>query len=333
MRRREFLAGLGGVAAACPVAARAQQAKKLSTIGFLGATTAAAARPWVEALERRLRELGWVENRTVAIEYRWADGRADRYPEIAAELVRMKVDIIVTFNTPAIAAAKQATSTIPIVFALGANPVGTGLVASLARPGGNVTGLSTVHRDLIGKRIELLREVSPGLRRLAIMANVGNSGSVVEMREVQAAAQSLGLPTSILEIRKAEDIEAALIGIKGQIDGLYVSSDALINNERVRINNIALGAGLAMMHGAQEFARAGGASVVRAELRGPVSALRRLCRHDSAWSQAGGPSSRTAGPIRSRRESEDRQGARTHCAADIACAHRRGDRVTRRDVG
>jgi hypothetical protein len=190
MRRREFIAFFGSAAAAWPLAVRAQQPAKVPTIGFLGASTSSAWNHWVAAFVRRLGELGWIEGRTVAIEYRWAEGRSERYTEIAAEFVRLKVDVIVTVGS-AIAAAKQTTSVIPIVFAVAVDPVGTGLVASLARPGGNVTGLSMQSTDLAAKRLELLREVLPGLRRLAIMANVGYPAAVLEKGEVQAAARRL----------------------------------------------------------------------------------------------------------------------------------------------
>jgi putative tryptophan/tyrosine transport system substrate-binding protein len=179
IRRREFVFTLGGAAAAWPLAARAQQAGKLPTIGFFGTTTAAAWSLWVEAFVRRLRELGWIEGRTVTIEYRWAEGRNERFAEIAAEFVRLKVDVIVTGGT-GVAAAKQATSAIPIVFAVAVDPVGSGFVASLARPGRNVTGLSLQSPDLAGKRVELLREALPGLRRLAVMANGGYPAAVTE---------------------------------------------------------------------------------------------------------------------------------------------------------
>src|SRR5262249_10081899 len=168
-RRRHFITLLGGAAVAWPIAARAQQAGKLPIIGFLGPNTRSAASEWVVALVQRLRELGWMEGRTITIEYRWAEGREERFPEIAAELVRLKVELIVTSGTPAVMASKKATSVIPIVFATAGDPVGSGLVASLARPGGNVTGLATLANELAGKRLELLREVVPGLRRLAIM--------------------------------------------------------------------------------------------------------------------------------------------------------------------
>ena len=213
---------------------------------------------WTAAFVQRLRELGWIEGRTVAIEYRWAEGRSERFAEIAAEFVRLKVDVIVTTWNRAVLAAKQATSVIPIVFALAGDPVGSGLVASLARPGGNVTGLSVQQTDLAGKRLELLREVVPGLRRLAIMANVGYPDAVLEMGEVQAAARTLGLEVVTLEIRRAEDIAPAFEALKGRADALYVCTDALVNTNRIRINTLALGARLPTMHGIREYVEAGG---------------------------------------------------------------------------
>ena len=192
MRRREFISLLGGAAVACPLAARAQQPARLPTIGYLGASSQAAWSTWTAAFVQRLRELGWIEGRTVAIEYRWAEGREERFAEIAAEFVRLKVDVIVT-SGGAVRAAMQATSVIPIVFSTANNPVGSGFVASLARPGGNVTGLSNQAPDLAGKRLEILREVVPGLRRLATMGNSGNPSVVLEMGEVQAMVRSLGL--------------------------------------------------------------------------------------------------------------------------------------------
>src|SRR6516162_10196428 len=203
LRRRQFITLLGG-AAAWPLAARAQQTAMLPTIGFLG-TEASAWSPLTAAFVQRLHELGWIEGRTIAIEYRWSEGRPERHAEIAAEFVRLKVDVIVS-NAIAIPALMQSTAVIPIVFALGLDPVGAGVVASLARPGGNVTGLSTQSSDIAGKRLELLREVVPDLRRLAIMAHVGNPGAVLELAEIQAAARALGLEVATLEIRRAEDI-------------------------------------------------------------------------------------------------------------------------------
>jgi putative tryptophan/tyrosine transport system substrate-binding protein len=258
MRRRQVLTLLGGAAAAWPLAARAQQPGKLRTIGFLGQSTRSAASEWVAAFVQRLHELGWNEGRTVAIEYRWADGREERFAQIAAEFVRLKVDIIVTSGTPQVLAAKQATSVIPIVFAAAGDPVASGLVASLARPGGNATGLSSLVADLAGKRLELLREVVPALRRLAIMGNVGNPLTVLELGEVQAAAGTLGLEVHTLEIRQAQDITPAFEALKGRADALYVCIDALVNANRIRINTSALGARLPTMHGSRDYVEAGG---------------------------------------------------------------------------
>src|ERR1700730_11212576 len=229
MRRRDFISFVSG-AAAWPLAAHAQQAGKLPTIGFLGANASVFA-PWTAAFVARLRELGWIEGRTIAIEYRWSEGRPEREAEIAAEFVRLKVDVIVT-NGPAVAAIKRATTVIPIVFAIATDPVGGGLVASMARPGGNATGLSAQSTELAGKRLELLREVVPHLRRLAIMGNVGYSSSVVEMGEVQAAARTLGLEAAPLEIRRAEDIAPAFAALKAQADALYLSVDGIVAANR-----------------------------------------------------------------------------------------------------
>jgi putative tryptophan/tyrosine transport system substrate-binding protein len=257
MRRREFITLIGG-ASAWPLVARAQQAGKLPTIGFLGAGTPSAWSHWVAAFVQRLHERGWIEDRTVAIQYRWAEGRGERLAQIAAEFIRLKVDVIVTQSTPAVIAAKQATAVIPIVFVGIGDPVGTGLVASLARPGGNITGLSIQAADTAAKRLELLREVVPNLRRLAIMVNVGNSSSVLESREVQAAARTLGLEVAALEIRRGEDITPAFEALKGRAEALFVAPDPLLNTNRVSINTLAQGARLPTMYGLREYVEAGG---------------------------------------------------------------------------
>jgi putative ABC transport system substrate-binding protein len=258
MRRREFVTLLGGAAAAWPLAARAQQREKLPTIGFLGPASASAMKSWLDAFVARLRELGWIEGRTVAIEIRWAEGRRERVAEIAAEFVQLKVDVIATSATPPTLAAKQATAVIPIVFAAVSDPVGPGLVASLARPGGNVTGLANQNSDTAGKKLELLREAVPGLRRLAIMANVGNPASVLEMGEVQATARTLGLEVTTSEIRRAEDIAPAFEALKDRADALYLGPDPLMNTNRTRVNILAVGARLPTMQGAREYVEAGG---------------------------------------------------------------------------
>jgi putative ABC transport system substrate-binding protein len=193
VRRRDFITLLGGAAVAWPLAARAQQPGKLPTIGFMGGLTRSGMSQWTAAFVKRLGELGWIEGRTVAIEYRWGEARNERYAEIMAEFVRLKVDVIVTGSTLPVLAAKQATAVIPIVFAGVGDPLGDGLVANLARPGGNVTGLSNQQNDLATKRLELLREIVPGLRRLAIMGDVGLPPAVREMGEVQAKAHEADL--------------------------------------------------------------------------------------------------------------------------------------------
>ena len=258
MRRREFVALLGSTALAWPIPARAQQGGKLATIGLLGSGTAAAQSQWTAAFVQRLRELGWTEGRNVTIEYRWAEGRSERFAEFAAEFVRLKVDVILTHNTPPVIAAKQATSVIPIVFATAADPVDTGLVASLARPGSNVTGLSSQTTDLASKRIELLREVVPGLRQLAFLSQPDNPYVVFDMRQAESAARRLGLETASLEIRRAEDIAPAFEELKGRAEALYILPDPLLFTHRLRINTLALGARLPTIHSLREYVEASG---------------------------------------------------------------------------
>ena len=255
--RRELLVALGGAAAAWPLAARAQQPTKLPTIGYLGTASASAWAPWTAAFVQRLHELGWTDGRTVAIQYRWAEGRAERSAELAAELAGLKVDVIVTGGNAALA-AKQASSVVPIVFALVDDPVSMGLVASLARPGGNVTGLAINHADLAGKRLTLLREVVPGLHRVGIMANVEYPFAVLEVGEFETAARTLGLEVIRLEIRRAEDITPAFETLKGRAEALYVVGDALVTTHRIRINTLALAARVPTMHVVRELVEAGG---------------------------------------------------------------------------
>jgi putative ABC transport system substrate-binding protein len=213
---------------------------------------------WAAAFVQRLRELGWIEGRTIAIEYRWAENRPERYAEIAAEFVRLKVDVIATLGI-AVPAVKRVTSVIPIIFAVDADPVGGGLVASLARPGGNVTGLSSQSPDTASKRLQLLQEVVPRLRRLAILANVNWRGAVQEMDEVQTVAPTLGLDVvDKLELRSADDIAPAFAGLKGEAQALYVSSDPLVAANRVRIITLALAARLPTSFVRRDYIASGG---------------------------------------------------------------------------
>jgi len=258
LKRREFITLLGGAAAPSllwRLAAHAQQAGKLPTIGLLGGD-ASAWTPWVASFTARLRELGWIEGRNMAIEYRWSEGRSERIAEVAAEFTRFNVNIIVTNDTSA-PAVKQATSVIPIVFVLGNDPVGTGLVASLARPGGNVTGLSVQQTELVGKCLDLLRQALPRLHRLAVMANVGSSAPARSLREVETAARALGLDVASLEIRRAEDIAPAFAALNGRADALYVVQEALVVTHRTRIMTFALAARLPTIFNSREFVQAG----------------------------------------------------------------------------
>jgi putative tryptophan/tyrosine transport system substrate-binding protein len=262
MKRREFVTllvgGAVGFGVARPLAAGALPHGRVPTIGFLGTTSAAAWKPWTAAFLERLGELGWVDGRTVTIAYRWADGRTDRFGEIAAEFAQLHVDVILTSGS-AVLQTEKATSTIPIVFALASDPVGTGMVKSLARPGGNATGLSLLSPDLAGKRLGLFREGVPKARRVAVLANVGYPASAEEMSEVVATAGKLGLEAVAMDIRRSEDIEPAFTAVKDRADALYVcGSDALVNTNRGRIAALALAAHLPTMYGERQYVEAGG---------------------------------------------------------------------------
>jgi len=257
MRRREFIGLLGG-AAAWPLLARAQPGGKPPTIGFLVPNTRSTAREWIDAFVQRLHEIGWREGSTVAIEYRWVEGQPERFAEIAAEFARLNVNVIVTSGTPAVQALQAATNTIPIVFATAGDPVSTGLIASLARPGGHTTGLATIGDDLVG-RLELLRAMVPHLQRLALMGNVGNRFTILEMAQLRSAAALLGLEVDQLEIRQTQDVIKAFAGLRGRTDALYVCTDAaIIHANRIEINSLALHERVPTMHGARTYGEGGG---------------------------------------------------------------------------
>ena len=258
MRRREVIALLGG-AAMWPFAAYGEQASAgKPVIGFLGATTPTSTPQRTAAFVQRLGELGWIDGQTMTIEYRWAQGQTDRAAQIAEEFVRLNVSVIVTSGTPAVVAAKQVTSTIPIVFAVAADPVGNGLVASLSRPGANVTGLSNQSADLAGKRIELLGEVKPGIRAVGVLTNADNPDSMRETSEFAAAAKVIGGDVVVPEIRRAEDIGSAFESFRGRAEALYVVADPLINTSHASIHHLAMEAQLPAIYNAREFAEAGG---------------------------------------------------------------------------
>jgi ABC-type uncharacterized transport system substrate-binding protein len=257
MRRREFITLLGGAAAPWPIAARAQQAGKLYTIGLLSAGLAPAdvSSPFPDAL----RELGWIEGKNVAFEHRYAENRLERLPGFAAELVRQNVDVIVAFGTLAPLAAKHATRTIPIVMTAAGDPVGSGLVLSLARPGGNVTGMSLMAPDLGGKRLELLKEVLPRIARVAVLWNAANPYPALVFKETQAAGRTLGIEVQSLEVRGPDDFDGAFEAVRrSRPDALITVEDPLTGSHRKLIADFAAGHQLPALHGLREYVAAGG---------------------------------------------------------------------------
>jgi len=258
LRRRDFIQGIVGTITAWPFAARGQQPSKMPTIGYLAALSEAADRPRRAAFAKRLGELGWTEGSNVRIEYRWADGILSNAGSIAAEFVRSKVDVIVSSGDTYVLAVKRATATIPIVFASAGDPVGNGLVQSLARPGGNVTGLSIELTESVGKRLELLREIVPGLRRLAILFNAGDPLVNAEKGAVLADAHRAGFDLVQSEIRPDQDMAPAIEGLTGRADALYVCLDPFTFVNAGRINALALAARLPIMHSIRQQAEAGG---------------------------------------------------------------------------
>jgi len=256
-QRRLFIAGLSATLT-WPLIARAQQRAKMPRVGFIGSSTAPAMSTWIAAFTKRLGELGWIENQTLTIDYQFAEGRNDRYAEIATDFVRQKVDVIVTYGTPPTKAAKAATTTIPVVFAAAADPVAAGLVQSLRRPGGNVTGLSLQQSDIVGKKIELLRETLGSLSKLAVAGNAANPVSVLEIKEVTALAKKLAIDVTVIEFRRAEDIEPAFETLRGQASALYVSTDPLVLSNISRINALAMSARLPTIYNSREYLETGG---------------------------------------------------------------------------
>lgn len=254
MKRREFIALLGG-AVVSPYPALAQQVR---TIGLLGSGSEAAQRQWTAAFVQRMAQLGWNEGGNLKIAYRWADGQNARFAELAAELVKLNVDLILTHNTLPTLAAKQATSGIPIVFATAGDPVSSGIVASLARPGGNVTGLSGQAPDTAGKRIELLRELTPGLERLGVLTETGNPYAALDVKEVERAARSFNIQVQTAALEPGEELDVALNALKGRVHGLYVLPIPVFFAHRVQLNVQSLAARLPTMYVIREYVEAGG---------------------------------------------------------------------------
>ena len=257
MRRREFIMLLSSAAVTWPCATRAERSA-MPVIGLLGSDAAPAQSEWTDAFLQRLRELGWSEGRNIIVDYRWSEGHAERFSEIAAEFVQRKVTLILTHTTPPTLAAKQATSTIPIVFATAGDPIGAGIVPSLARPGGNITGLSSQIPDAAGKRLELFQQVVPGLRRLATLADVDNPYAALDLRQIKESASTLGIEVASFEIRRSEELESAFDALKQRVDALYVLPVPLLFANRARISALALSARLPTLHGVREYVEAGG---------------------------------------------------------------------------
>ncbi|WP_271621142.1 ABC transporter substrate-binding protein [Bradyrhizobium sp. CCBAU 51745] len=256
MRRRSVLGILSG-AALLPVATYGQK-RAMPLLGFLGVSSLADQQPRVDAFVRRMRELGWFENKTILFEYRWAEGRSERYSEIAAEFAKLKVDLIVTAGAGPVLAVKRAAPEIPVVFAIATDPVATGIVSSLAHPGGNATGLSYLGPDLAGKRVQLSREVIPGLSRLGIMANRLAPGPMLELQDVENAAIKIGIAATLFKIVALDDIEAVFTSFKDRCDALYVCSDPLVNAGRFRIVSQGLAASVPTVFGERDSVSAGG---------------------------------------------------------------------------
>jgi putative ABC transport system substrate-binding protein len=259
--RRRFIRAIASGVLAAPLTASAQPAGSLRRIGFLGAAESSDTNflRFVDAFRARLAELGYVEGRNVVIETRWAAGRYERLPDLAAELVRLKVEVIVTAAVPAIRAAREATTTIPIVMAAVVDPVATGLVASLARPGGNVTGLSVMSPELVGKQLEMLKEVAPSVSRVAVLWNPTNRGNPPQLRAGEQAARALGIQLQPVEARGPADIERAFDTMtRGRASGLIVLVDILFRNQRIRIAQLAASHRLPAVYGLTEEAEAGG---------------------------------------------------------------------------
>jgi len=258
MRRREFITLLGGTAA-WPLAARAQQAGKVHRIGVLETISTTLNVANFYALREGLRQLGYAEGQNLVIEYRSADGRDDRFPGLARELLALKVDVIVTRGTPAAKAVKNATSTVPVVMTASGDPVGVGLVTSLARPGGNITGLSAIVGELSPKRLELIREIVPGLARIAVLANTSNDAVRRDWARIETAARSLGVQAQLLDLRESDALGPTFDDASARrADALVVVIDAITQANQQRIVDLAMKHRLPAIYSSREFVDAGG---------------------------------------------------------------------------
>ena len=307
---------------AAPLAAGAQQAGKVPRIGLLSLTSPSDRPPLRDAFRQRLRELGWVEGQNIVIDYRYAEGRVDRLPDLATELVRLKVDLIVSAGTQGATAAKNATETIPIVMIGVRDPVGTGLIASLARPGGNVTGVSgSAGLEIVAKQLELLKETVPKIRRVAILSNPANAYHQLAIREVNVAARSLGVQLQLLEARGPNEFDGAFAAMaRERVGALLVLSDAMLNSHRTRLADLAARSRLPAAYGIRESVEAGGLMSYGPSFLDLYRRGRHLRGQDPQGGQARRTARRAADRVRTRDQHEDREGPRSHHPAVGAAA-------------
>jgi putative ABC transport system substrate-binding protein len=257
MERRAFLAGAAALLAA-PLAAEAQQGGKVWRVGYLAAGSGSENLTYLNAFRQGLRDLGYVEGRSITIEYRWGEGKYERLPKLADELAQLKVDVIVAANAPSAQAAKEATREIPIVMTVLVDPAAAGLVASLARPGGNVTGLSMIAPELVGKQLELLKQVVPKISRVAVLGNPANPGTAPQLREAKAAAQALGLQLQVVEARGPSELDGAFAAMtSARAEAVLVLVDAMFGSQREKIANLAIKSRLPAVSGLTRHAQAG----------------------------------------------------------------------------
>jgi len=332
IQRRAFvICGMSLLVA--PLGGEAQQAGKIARIGRLSPVSVSADVPIVEALRQGLRDLGWIEGQNFAFENRFAEGKFGRLPELAAELVRLKVDVIVAGSPNGALAAKDATSTIPIVMVTSGDPVASGLVASLARPGANLTGLTALVQALSEKRLALLKEAAPGVTRVAVLFNPAILDPGPSVKGVEAAARALGLQLRVLEVRDPTELENAFAAIESErARALMVLEDIMLDTHRTRVVELVAKSRLPAMYALRAFVDAGGLMFYGARSQ-HVQARRRLRGQDLEGRQAARPPRRAAHEVRTRHQHEDRQDARADNPAIAAATGGSGDRVITRHPG
>jgi putative ABC transport system substrate-binding protein len=330
MNRRTFITLLAG-AAIRPIAAQAQQ-PAMSVVGFIGSQSPDAIPDYLRALRQGLKEAGFVEGETIAIEYRWAENQVDRLPALADDLVRRRVAMIISGGGPASMAAGKATTAIPIVFMVAEDPVRLGLVASLARPGGNATGVNFFSAELAAKRLELLRALVPGAARVAVLLNPTEAAiAAANLRDVEMAARAMGLNIRVLHASTRDEIDDAYATLaRDRPDALFISSGPFFSDRRVQMAHLATRYALPAIHGSRLYAEAGGLDQLRREHRARRSPGRQLRRPHPQGRQARRPAGGAIEQVRAGRQSSRRQAGRRHRATVPARARRRGDRMKRR---